>query len=256
MRILISNDDGVHAPGIKILAEELRSIADVWVVAPLEERSTTGHTLTLDHPIRLVELDKQVFGCSGYPADCALMGMSQVMKEHKPDLIIGGINRGANLGQDVYYSGTVAVAREASFHNIPSMAVSTVLDFQNFDSDGEAHYLTAAKFVKKAVKKGLHKHLPKLHLLNINVPNLSAKEIEGHCLTTLGFRNYSEDIQKRQDFRGRDYFWIGGIYKGHSPWESSDGEAISAKKISVTPINLLNRTPDKKVDWHRILEEL
>jgi 5'-nucleotidase len=255
MRILISNDDGVHAPGIKILAEELRSIADVWVVAPLEERSTTGHTLTLDHPIRLVELEKQVYGCSGYPADCALMGMAEVMRDKKPDLVIGGINRGANLGQDVFYSGTVAVAREASFRNIPSIAVSTVLDFQNFDA-GDSHYITAAKFIKKIVIRGVHTHLPSLHLLNINVPNLSEEDIEGHALTTLGFQKYSEDIQKRQDFRGRDYFWIGGIYKGHSPWASSDGEAISAKRISITPINLLNLTPDKEVDWHRVLEEI
>ncbi len=255
MKILISNDDGVHAPGIKILAEELRKIADVWVVAPLEERSTTGHTLTLDHPIRIIQLEKQVYGCSGYPADCSLMGFAHIMKDNPPDLVIGGINRGANLGQDVYYSGTVAVAREAAFHKIPSMAVSTVLDFQNFDEE-DAHYHTAAKFVKKLVMKDVHKHIPEYHLLNINAPNLAEKDIAGHEVTTMGFRNYSEDIQKRQDFRGRDYFWIGGIYKGHCPWESSDGEAISAKKISVNPLNLLGRESDKKVDWHRILEEL
>ena len=255
MRILISNDAGVHAPGIKILAEELRKVADVTVVAPLEERSTTGHTLTLDHPIRIVQIDKQVFGCSGYPADCSLMGMAHIMKDNPPDLVIGGINRGANLGQDVYYSGTVAVAREAAFRGIPSFAVSTVLDFQNFD-DEDAHYQTAANFVRNLVLKKVHKHIPENHLLNINAPNLSDNDIAGHEVTTTGFRRYSEDIQKRQDFRGRDYFWIGGIYEGHSPWESSDGEAIAAKKISVNPINLLNRPSDTSVDWHRILEEI
>lgn len=255
MKILISNDDGVHAPGINILAEELRKIADVWVVAPLEERSTTGHTLTLDHPLRIVQIENQVYGCSGYPADCSLLGFAHIMKDNKPDLVVGGINRGANLGQDVYYSGTVAVAREAAFHGIPSMAVSTVLDFPNFD-DQDAHYQTAASFIRKLALKKVYENLPEYHLLNINVPNLSEDEIVGHEVTTTGFRHYSEDIKKRQDFRGRDYFWIGGNYEGHSPWESSDGEAIAARKISVNPINLLNRQTDKPVDWHRILEEV
>lgn len=254
MRILISNDDGVHAPGLKVLAEELRKIAEVWVVAPLEERSATGHTLTLNQPLRIVELGERVFGCSGFPADCSLMGMGHIMKDNKPDLVIGGINRGANLGQDIYYSGTVAVAREASFRKIPAIAVSTVLDFQSVD-DKDTLYITAARFVRKLVEKKLYEFIPEFQLLNINVPNLIEAELMGHEVTTIGFRDYSEDIQVRQDFRGKDYYWIGGIYQGHYPWDSSDGEAIVAKKISVSPINLLNRTADNKVDWERVLKD-
>src|SRR5690606_11886896 len=123
----------------------LDQIGDVTVIAPLEERSTTGHTLTLDHPLRLVEIERNVYGCSGYPADCTLMGLAHVMKENKPDVVISGINRGANLGQDIYYSGTVAGAREAVFHNVPAIAVSLVVDFQK--GHEQPHYEVAANTV-------------------------------------------------------------------------------------------------------------
>ena len=132
MEILISNDDGVYAEGIKSLRKSLSQIGNVTVVAPLEERSTTGHTLTLDHPLRLIELEKDIYGCSGYPADCALLGVIHLFKEkkgRKPDLVVSGINRGPNLGQDTYYSGTVAAAREAVFHGVPALSVSTASSF-------------------------------------------------------------------------------------------------------------------------------
>ena len=127
MNILICNDDGVYATGIKKLRDSLKEIANVTVVAPLEERSTTGHTLTLDHPLRIVEIEENVFGCSGYPADCSLLGVAEIMKYQKPDLVVSGINRGANLGQDIFYSGTVAAAREAAFRDIKAIGVSSVI---------------------------------------------------------------------------------------------------------------------------------
>ena len=146
MNIVLTNDDGVNAPGINILRESLREIANVIVVAPLAERSTTGHTLTLDTTLRLQEISEDVYGCSGFPADCSLMAIGHLFKNQntkyfgkKIDMVISGINRGANLGQDVFYSGTVAAAREAAFHGIPSIAVSSCMDFRNPDKNDQ-HY--------------------------------------------------------------------------------------------------------------------
>src|SRR5271168_702214 len=129
MRILVSNDDGVHAEGIKVLAKELTRLGDVWVVAPLEERSTTGHSLTIHKPLRLIPMQPRFFGVSGSPADCVYLGIRQVIKG-VPDLVVSGINRGANLGQDVYYSGTVSAAREACILGIRSLAVSLAVNFK------------------------------------------------------------------------------------------------------------------------------
>src|SRR3954469_18043001 len=130
MRILLSNDDGIHAPGIIAMYRELKKLGKVWVVAPLEERSTNGHSLTIHKPLRLLSTGSGFYGVSGSPADCIYLGIKQVMKE-TPDLVVSGINRGANLGQDVYYSGTVSAAREACILGIPSMAVSLSVDFKN-----------------------------------------------------------------------------------------------------------------------------
>jgi 5'-nucleotidase len=255
MRILICNDDGVHADGLKILARELRKIAEVTIVAPLEERSTTGHTLTLDHPLRLVEIEKDVWGCSGYPADCALMGVAHIMKDRKPDLVVSGINRGANLGQDIYYSGTVAAAREASFHGVPSISVSSVLDFLPKHTK-VFHYETAATFIAQLVGHNVHKHISPLTVLNINVPNLPSSELKGVSVARTGFRRYSEEIQERVDFRDRSYFWIGGIYKGFNSDELSDCSVTDEGRISLTCLNLLGHGSDEIEKWAQFIGQL
>lgn len=258
MDILISNDDGVFAEGIKSLKRTLSEIANVTVVAPLEERSTTGHTLTLDHPLRLVELEENVYGCSGYPADCALLGIIHLFKEKmnkKPDLLISGINRGPNLGQDTYYSGTVAAAREAVFHGIPSMAVSTASHFGTPKGD-KLFYDTASHFVKKFLKEKIHEFLKPMGLLNINVPNLPLDQIKGVEMTRLGFQKYSEEIQKREDFRGRPYFWIGGIYEGFDGNDKTDCHAVSQGKVSVTPIDLLEKGNLDASKWGQLSEKI
>jgi len=255
MKILICNDDGVHAPGIKILAQYLSEVAEVIVVAPLEERSTTGHTLTLDHPLRVVEISPKVWGCSGYPADCALMGLAEIMKDDRPDLIVSGINRGANLGQDVYYSGTVAAAREAIFHGIPGISVSSVLDFLPAPTV-KHHYETAAQFIQNIVKKGAHELIAPMHLLNVNVPNVEMDRIEGLELTSLGFRHYLEEIQRRHDFRERPYYWIGGVYKGSSRQVGTDCWAVEQNKISLSILNLLGQSSEKIDEWNSFLNQL
>lgn len=241
LNILLTNDDGVHAPGIKILRETLSGIANVTVVAPLEERSTTGHTLTLDHTLRLVEIEKDFYGCSGFPADCALMGIAHVFKNQrrKIDLVISGINRGANLGQDIFYSGTVAAAREAVFHNIPAIAVSSCMDFRMTEKN-DLFYYTASNFIKTLVQSNISEFIPPMTVLNVNVPWKEESKILGTRVTKVGFRNYSEDIAERVDFRGRNYYWIGGVYKGYQNLPDSDCQAIEESLISVSPVKIMD----------------
>lgn len=238
MKILLCNDDGVHAPGIKILYKVLSKIADVTVVAPLEERSATGHTLTLDSPLRVVEVEEKVYGCSGFPADCALLGIAHIMAQDPPELIVSGINRGANLGQDIFYSGTVAAAREACFRNIPAIAISSVVDFLTRppkDKDDEL-YETAAFFVRDLIQKSVHETISPYEILNINVPNLNQDQIASVELTKPGIRHYSQEIMERKDFRGREYYWIGGIYQGFQEIEGSDCLSVENKNISVSSL--------------------
>ena len=253
MKVLISNDDGVHAPGIKCLHKHLKEDFDTFIVAPLEERSTTGHTLSLDNPLRIAQIDDNIFGCSGYPADCSLMGFGFLMKE-KPNVVISGINRGANLGQDIYYSGTVAAAREGVFHGIPGIAISLDCDFHAPTSEG-LHFDSAGLFIKKFLSDELLNLLSPNHLININVPDLPYKNIKGVKYTSLGFRRYSEEITSRTDFRGRDYFWIGGVYQGFEAREGSDCKVVDDGLISVSILNLLGQRPDKEDKWQRYIED-
>ncbi len=241
MNILLTNDDGVHAPGLRILRETLSEIANVIVVAPMQERSTTGHTLTLDQTLRVVEIEKDVFGCSGFPADCSVMGIAHIFKSKglKVDLVISGINRGANLGQDIFYSGTVAAAREAVFHNVPAISVSSCMDFHSTDKN-DLFYYTASNFIKTLVQSNISEFIPPMTLLNVNVPWVSEAEISGVRVTKVGLRRYSEDVAERVDFRGRNYYWIGGLYQGYEKYLDSDCHAVEEKLISVAPIKLMD----------------
>ncbi len=256
LNIVISNDDGVYAPGINILFEVLSEIANVTMVAPLEERSTTGHTLTLDHPLRVVKIKENIYGCSGYPADCALMGFGHLVDKSKVDLFISGINRGANLGQDIYYSGTVAAAREATFHNIPSISVSSAMDFASIKKPNNEYFYTAARFIKKLVLANIHEYISPMTVININVPEVMEDKIKGVEVTHLGFRKYSENIDKRTDFRNREYYWIGGNYNGHNNDIGSDCSTIDEGKISLTPLNLLAENAEEPRKWREFLESM
>jgi 5'-nucleotidase len=236
MKILLANDDGVMAPGIRILFKELNLSNETTIIAPLEEKSTTGHSLSLDKPLRLEQIEKNIYGCSGYPGDCVLIGLGHLLKDNRPDLVVSGINRGANLGQDLYYSGTIAAAREAAFHRVPSMAVSLV-----FNAVNEEHrYEVAATFVNWCVEAGLHTHCPPYTLININVPNLPMAEIKGCKLTEIGFRKYSEEIHARIDARNREYFWIAGHYEGFNDHPGSDCQAVKDGYVAVTPHALID----------------
>jgi 5'-nucleotidase len=242
MRILLSNDDGVHAAGLKAMYQELKKIGQVCVVAPLEEKSTTGHSLTLHKPLRIIkmrdsEMSGHFYGVNGSPADCVYLGIREILKG-TPDLVVSGINRGANLGQDVYYSGTVSAAREACIMGIRSMAVSCSVNFASPPPEDDIHYATAAKLAVRVIKSTKKLALPKHTFLNLNVPNLPLKKIKGLITAPQGFRFYSGSVLRRKDHRGKDYYWVGGQYKGFHKEEGTDCTVVDQGYAALTPMKL------------------
>lgn len=218
MKILISNDDGIKAKGIKFLMNELQKNHDVTVVAPHKERSSCGHGITLGEPLRTTEHSAGVYSCSGTPADCILVGIGHMLRDDPPDIVVTGINHGANLGTDRFYSGTIAAAREASFRGIPSIALSLVT--RNI-KDIE-HFEIASEFTSQLLSLNIQKMLPKMSVLNINFPNIPWSKIRGVKYTTLGVQKYSEEVIERKDGRGKSYFWVGGTYQGYDDIPGSD----------------------------------
>lgn len=229
MRILISNDDGVHAPGINFLMNALKKNHEVIMVAPERERSSCGHGLTLGEPVRVKEINENIYSCSGTPADCILFALDIHYKKKRPDLIISGINHGANLGQDRFYSGTMAAAREGVFRGVPAVATSLV-----YKKDQKKHFDMAAEYIASLADKNIQECIPQMHLLNINIPSLPKEEIVGSELTTPGYQVYSEEVIERTDHRGESYYWLGGTYQGHKDIAGSDCNAVFENKISVT----------------------
>jgi 5'-nucleotidase len=237
MRILLSNDDGIHADGIHAMYKELKKLGEVWVVAPLQEKSTTGHSLTIHKPLRLIHIKPNFYGVSGSPADCVALGIQEVIGK-KPDLVVSGINRGANLGQDVYYSGTVSAAREACMLGIPSLAVSLAVNFKKAHLESDFNYPTAAKTAVQVLKTLGDFKLPRFTMLNLNVPDVSLKKIKGVRIAPQGFRFYSGTVLRRKDHRGKDYYWVGGSYQGFLQEGETDCHAVDTGFASLTPLKL------------------
>jgi 5'-nucleotidase len=225
-RILVTNDDGVHSDGIKALADALRPFGDVTVVAPIQEASAIGHALTLRRPLRIDIIGAEVYAVDGTPTDCVNLAITHVLKG-KPDLIVSGINKGWNLGDDVTYSGTVSGALEGALLEIPSIAVSTqrVKDECEFGPSAAA----AASVAQAVLERGL----PKFTLLNINVPKGPNK---GFRVTVQAKRNHVTVVSERMDPRHREYYWI---EEGENEWEPhdrSDYQAVRDGYISITPL--------------------
>lgn len=246
MNILLSNDDGYSAEGIQCLYEHLKDIANVAIVAPDKERSATSHALTLHDPIRVEKINDYTYSCSGYPADSVLIGINSVL-DFRPDLVISGINNGANLGQDIYYSGTVGAARQAVFQGIKAIAVSTVVG----SADECRHFNTAAEVIRDLILNKSNEVLtmPECSLLNINVPNLVKSEVGPVVWTSPQMRRYTEEVYERLDQKGRQYFWIGGAPMNIEPHDSSDHHAIMNGNISFSFLNLLNFSSDVFDEW-------
>jgi len=229
--ILVTNDDGVYSPGIQILAKRLRELDEVVIVAPDRERSAAGHSMTLHRPLLIEEIKESVYSVNGTPTDCVNIAVKGLLKE-APRLVVSGINKGPNLGDDVTYSGTVAGAIEGILLGIPSFAVSLAAR-ENF------RFAEAAEVAfRTAVQISEQRRLPAGTLLNVNVPNLPLSEIQGTLITRLGKRIYHQMTVERVDPRGKKYYWIGG---GEPDWEREEGtdlDAVDRKFVSVTPLHL------------------
>ena len=233
MEILISNDDGIEATGIRVLADSMRGLGGVTIVAPDKNRSGASNSLTLDSPIRIKELEDGVYRVAGTPTDCVHVALTGLLDED-PDIVVSGINAGANLGDDVIYSGTVAAAMEGRFLGYPAVALSLV-----FAEQAQQHnYYTAGEAAIRLVRQLQRDPLPADTILNVNVPDCPWSEIRGFEVTRLGHRHRAEPVVKTKDPRGREMYWIGPAGAEQDAGPGTDFDAVRRKFISVTPIHV------------------
>jgi 5'-nucleotidase len=233
MRVLVSNDDGVDAPGIRALAEGLRDAGhDVLVVAPDRDRSGASNSLTLDAPIRVVKLDEGTWKVYGTPTDCVHVAITGML-ELEPDIVVSGINNTANLGDDVIYSGTVAAAMEGRFLGLPAVALSLA----SRDHRAE-HYATAARAAVEIIARLLVDPLPADTILNVNVPDLAWEDVRGFEVSRLGNRHRAEPCVQQADPRGRTWWWIGAAGAAQDAGPGTDFHSVRNGHISITPINV------------------
>lgn len=231
MNILVTNDDGINAQGLHVLADAMQRVGDVAIVAPDRERSAVGHALTLHHPLRANKIGPDRFAIDGTPTDCVNLGIHNLLS-FKPDIVVSGINRGGNLGDDVTYSGTVSAAMEATLMGIPAFAVSLV-------TSGEGcNYKAAAEFAARLASIVFERGLPEDTFLNVNVPDVPEERLLAPLITRQGRRRYDGNIVDKTDPRGRKYYWIGSGEQTFLDLDGSDYHAVLRGHISVTPLHL------------------
>ena len=230
MRILVTNDDGVASPALSQLRRVLSPFGHVTIIAPDRNQSASSQSLTLHRPLRIQELAEDTYSVDGTPTDCVLVAFHGELGE-RPDLVVSGINHGPNMGEDVFYSGTVAAAIEAVLQGVPGVAASLAT---RAPSDFRAPADVVGKLVRQVLERG---NTPRM-LLNINIPLLPDAELRGVMLTRLGTRLYADTLVRKVDPRGKDYFWIGGEDPVWQPDEGTDFHAVDAGFISVTPLRL------------------
>jgi 5'-nucleotidase len=231
MNIMVTNDDGINAPGIRALAEAMKELGSVTVVAPDRERSAAGHSMTLHSPLRIFKLHEGWYAVDGTPTDCVNMGIHNMLPI-SPDLIVSGINHGANMGDDVTYSGTVAAAMEANLMGIPAVAFSLA----TFEKGG--HFGDAAQIALRVARQVIANALPSDTFLNVNIPNCRLDEMQPTLITRQGKRSFIGKIVDKTDPRGRKYFWIGSEEHALNDEEGTDFYAINRRHVSVTPLHL------------------
>jgi 5'-nucleotidase len=231
--ILVTNDDGIHSPGLIALARAMKELGDVYIVAPDRERSAVSHSLTLHRPLKVEKLGEDVFSIDGTPTDCVILAISKLLPE-RPALVASGINRGGNLGGDISYSGTVSGAIEGTILGIPSFAISIVTG----DEPQPIHFETASAFATRVGRSILEKSLPSDTLLNINVPNTDKSQVLGIRFTHQGKIVYNNAIQEIHDPRGKMHYWLGGSQLHMEHEKDTDVQAVSDSYISITPIHL------------------
>ena len=237
MRILLTNDDGIRAPGLRLLAQTAREFGEVKIVAPDRERSACGHAMTLRDPLRVKKVDYE-FGIealevNGLPVDCVNVGLTEIYPDGC-DLVLSGINNGPNLGFDVTYSGTVAGAMEGTINGITSIAISMCL----FADGAPPHFETGALWLKNNLDWLLKLPKNELSFLNINVPAIAYPEINGHKFSVMGRRVYQDRVERRSDPWGRPYYWQGGVVVMRSDDPTTDVHAVNQGFVSITPVSL------------------
>lgn len=255
MNILISNDDGIAANGIRVLTEVLSKRHNVYVVAPDRERSAAGHSLTLHTPLRVEEIDNITTGAkrswvtTGTPGDCVKIAVNAILSEdEKPDYVISGINHGPNLGADILYSGTVSCAMEGAMLGIPSIAVSLATmnaEYENFKY--------GAKFISRLLDKLKDFKFPPKSILNVNIPHLNEEDINGVAITELGRKMFTDDYEKRVDPRGKVYYWMAGELINEPQESMTDIAAVRNNKISITPVTYEMTRKETMQDLNTIL---
>ncbi|MFT6819826.1 MAG: 5'-nucleotidase [Myxococcota bacterium] len=231
MRLLLCNDDGISARGIATLRDALRDNYDVTVVAPATEQSAKSHALTMHEPLRAREVRPKEWSVTGTPADCVYLALHELLDE-PPDLVLSGINRGSNLGTDVFYSGTVAAAMEACLQGFPSVAFSLHIE----PGHPGRHWETAADVARRIVAGVQANGIPDKRVLNVNIPNIPLADLKGIRTATLGTRRYSKRVDARTDPRGRQYFWIGGEHIDFADDPGGEGNIVQSGFASVTPL--------------------
>lgn len=234
MKILLSNDDGVNAPGLAMLASVLGTMAEITVVAPDRDRSAASNSLTLDLPLRITRQPNGFYAVNGTPTDSVHLAVTGWLDQH-PDMVIAGINSGANLGDDVLYSGTVAAAMEGRFLGYPAMAISLVSDPNHIKTE-HTHYETAAEIARFLLEKLLKDPLPRETILNVNVPDRPLSDILGIKVARLGHRHLAEEVIESVDARGKPIYWIGPAGREQDAGPGTDFHAISQGYVSITPI--------------------
>jgi 5'-nucleotidase len=237
MRILLTNDDGIHAHGLRVLEEIARQLSDdIWVVAPETDQSGVSHALSLNDPLRLRQISERHYAVKGTPTDCVIMGVRHLLMDNRPDLVLSGVNHGQNVAEDVTYSGTIAGAMEGTTLGIRSIALS-----QAYGPQGRDHirWDCAAAHAPGIIRKVLNAGFPKNSLVNINFPNCAPEEVQGALSTVQGSRNQELlRIEERHDGRMKPYYWIAFARGKITPAEGTDLHALADRKISITPIKM------------------
>jgi 5'-nucleotidase len=238
LRILVSNDDGIHAPGLAVLEKIAHELSDdVWVVAPETEQSGASHSLTLTLPLRLREITERKYAVQGTPTDSVMMAIKHILKDRAPDLVLSGVNRGSNIADDVTYSGTIAAAMEGTVLGVPSIALSQAFNFAG--THGDVKWACAATHAPWLIRHLLDTGWPKDVLININFPDRVPDQIEGVELTVQGKRDQATlEVDARYDARGNPYYWIAFRRILSNPMEGTDLRAIYDGRISITPLHL------------------
>jgi 5'-nucleotidase len=234
-RILVTNDDGINAPGIAVLERVARSLSeDVWVVAPAVEQSAASHSLTIHTPLRIYKRDERHFQVNGTPTDCVLMAIAHIMKDNPPDLILSGVNSGGNIADDVTYSGTIAAAMEGTILKVPAIALS--LEYS--PAGDKMHWETPEAWAAEVIRKVIRFDWPGNVLMNVNFPAVPPEQVTGIRAVFQGERKILEDLYERIDPRGRPYYWIGPLKSRPDVAKGSDITALEDHAISVTPLRL------------------